>query len=159
MSDIVVAFEARRVGWCPWRWRRGSKGRRASKWSGGACGSPRTWEKGGAAAEAGAVFPLPAGAPERILEVRAEPVVTETAAEEGGVRVQGHLNYGILYSHAGSSRVYFAEWSRGAAFALEAAVPRRSGARRATSTSGPGTPESRVVTTAMAKLAQRADTA
>lgn len=62
-------------------------------------------------------------APERVLEVRAVPVVAEASAGDGVVRVQGYLNYGILYAAAGGSRAQCGEWSRGAAFQLEIEAP------------------------------------
>lgn len=122
--DIVVAFEARRVGLVPVAVAKGVKGAQGIEVERRTVRITSHLGEGRAAAEARGRLPFSGrGTPERILEVRAVPVVTETAAGDGVVRVQGHLNYGILYSPAGSSRVYFAEWSRGAAFAQEVAVP------------------------------------
>lgn len=61
-------------------------------------------------------------APERLLEVRAEPVVTEAAAEEGRARVRGHVNYAILYVGEGGAPHHH-QWIRGATFELEAEIP------------------------------------
>lgn len=63
------------------------------------------------------------GAPGRILDLRAAPVVTEAAAGDGVVRVQGHLSYALLYAAADGTRVQCAEWSRGAPFVAEVALP------------------------------------
>ena len=48
--------------------------------------------------------------PERILDVRAQPVVTEAAADDGVVRVRGYLNYSLFYVGAGGAGPQYSEW-------------------------------------------------
>lgn len=59
--------------------------------------------------------------PDRLLEVRAEPVVTEAVADDGVVRVRGHLNYAVLYT--GGDGPQYSRWTRGATFELETGIP------------------------------------
>jgi len=74
---------------------------------------------GAGAAEAvaqGALDLLGRAAPERVIEISAEPAVTETSVEDGFVRVKGALHYSAFYVGAEDAGPQYNEWRRGAGF-------------------------------------------
>ena len=83
--------------------------------------------------------------PERILDVRAQPVVTEAAADDGVVRVRGYLNYSLFYVGAGGAGPQYSEWVRGATFEMEADIPTAVRGASCDVTVTPQTTECRIV--------------
>jgi len=121
--DIGVVFSARRTEIVPFAAAKGVRGAQGVDVERRTVRLVSYLGQGRTAAEARGRLPLNGrAAPERILEARPVPVVTEAAAGDGSARVQGYLNYAVLYSGAGGSPQY-AEWSRGAAFQVEVEIP------------------------------------
>lgn len=80
--------------------------------------------RGGALTEARGQLNLSGRAvPERFLEVRAFPVVTEATVDDQVVRVRGYVNYAALYVGAEGAGPQYGQWARGAAFETEAEIP------------------------------------
>ena len=59
--------------------------------------------------------------PDRMLELVAEPAVTEVAVEDGAVSVKGTVHYSAFYVGADGAGPQYSEWHRGVTF--EASVP------------------------------------
>lgn len=101
--------------------------------------------RGGALTEARGQLNLSGRAvPERFLEVRARPVVTDTVVEDGVARVRGHVNYAVFYVGAGGAGPQFSEWTRGASFETEAEIPSATRGAACEVTATPLTTECRI---------------